>query len=120
MTGQSLGALQKQIDDLGDRMEKGFAEIKEMIKGFDVRMRNVEQNQAGCQPILTARIEAAFQKLAQLDIKINELDQTLISQRAKITELQHTNNILKWLLGIATTLVIGIALAAANRSIFGN
>lgn len=72
-----LHYLQRQIDNLGERMDKSFAELKDMMRSFDERLlsfnerlHNAENREAGCQPILTARLDAAFRKLDEHERKI--------------------------------------------------
>lgn len=64
------GVSQSQISALEQRIEKGFDELKEMLKGFDERVRAVEQREAGCQPIITARLDAAFRKIDDHDLRL--------------------------------------------------
>ena len=98
MTDNEILGLQTQITSLGTRMEKGFDELKEIVSGFDQRVRTVELKEANCNPILTARVDSAWLKLNEHEASIKEL--------VKIsTELVYTNRILKWLLGIFTVIM---------------
>jgi FtsZ-binding cell division protein ZapB len=86
-------ALQVQINNLGERMDAGFREVKEAIQAFESRVRAVEQQHAGCQPLLQSRIDAAWRKIDEHDTDIKALHQM-------VTELKQTNRILTWLGGI--------------------
>lgn len=60
-------ALQGQINGLGETMRAGFEEIKKLIGGIDERLRRLEMNEAGCQPIINQRLDAAWRKLDELE-----------------------------------------------------
>jgi len=103
-------ALQAQINALGERMEKEFGDVKNMIRGFDERVRSLETREAGCQPILTERIDAAWRKIGEHDKVLEEV------QRA-VVELAHTNAILKWLLGVVTSVLAALLIATATGAL---
>lgn len=98
MSDTTLRGLQEQINTLGTRMDKGFDELKQIVSGFDERVRNVELKEANCNPILTSKVDAAWRKIDEHDTVIKELLKTS-------SELVHTNKILKWILGVLTVLI---------------
>jgi predicted RNase H-like nuclease (RuvC/YqgF family) len=96
MTGDEVTGLQKQIDGLGGVVEKGFAELKNMMTRFDDRVRGVENKEAACSPLINQRVNNL-----EKDVKENE---NKISALAEIVRgLQLTNKILGWLLAVTTT-----------------
>lgn len=95
MTDNELRGLEKQIGTLGERMEKGFERLEKLMSGVEERVRVVETREAGCQPILSGRIDAAWRTIDEHGNEIKTIKKTLDA-------LVHTNNILKWLLGIST------------------
>lgn len=105
MTEDTIRGLQSQIDSLGRRMEKSFDEIKTIVTGFDTRVRTVELKEANRNPILTAKMEAAWRKLDEHDLMMKEFKKTVEELKNSINELMHTNKILKWILGILTVLI---------------
>jgi len=105
MPDTTLRGLQEQINSLGTRMEKNFDEIKAIVSGFDKRVRDVELKEANCNPILTAKVDAAWRKLDEHDGKLKDLDDAIDELKKSVSELTHTNKILKWILGILTTLM---------------
>lgn len=105
MTEGTLRGLQDQINSLGNRMEKGFDELKQIVSGFDKRVRDVELKEANCNPILTARVDAAWRKLDEHDAVLKEMDKAMEELKKTISELVSTNKILKWLLGVMTVLM---------------
>jgi hypothetical protein len=86
-------ASQSQITALGDRMEQGFNELKQIMTGVEGRVRGLENREAGCQPIVNARMDAVWKRVDEHDAEIKEL-------RSTITELKQTNKILTWLGGL--------------------
>lgn len=105
MTEGTLRGLQDQINSLGNRVEKSFDELKQIISGFDKRVRDVELKEANCNPILTSRVDAAWRKLDEHDAVLKEMDKALEELKNSISELVNTNKILKWILGILTVLM---------------
>lgn len=106
--GQNMTVLQKQIDGLGERMERGFDEIKTIMRGFDDRVRGVETQQAGCGPMLNSRMDAAWRQIDQHEMDLKTLKDVLQNQATAIQELTQTNKILRWILGVATSVLIAI------------
>lgn len=93
-------ALQTQINSLGERMERGFSELKEMLQGFETRVRAVETQEAGCQPLVNARLAALESKTDAHAVDIKVMKDT-------IAELKQTNKILTWVGGLlGSTLII--------------
>ena len=94
MTEAEANALQRQIDDLGDRMDKNFNEIKAMLQDYEKRIRGLENEQAGCQPLTNARLTAVETLIRSHDNQIQALNQT-------VEELQSTNKFLAFIGGTA-------------------
>ncbi|NMC54979.1 MAG: hypothetical protein GYA48_15235 [Chloroflexi bacterium] len=88
-------------------MEKGFDEIKRMIRDFDVRVREVENREAACQPVVQQRLDAAWRKIDEHSTQIKEQDARLDAMNNLITKLEQANTLLVWLLGILGAAVIG-------------
>jgi len=102
MTDIEIRNLQQQIVSLGERMEKGFDELKRLFSGMDERVRTVENREASCQPALSGRIDAAWRSIEDNKSKLGEHDRKIDAIEKAMGVLVHTNNILKWLLGIST------------------
>jgi|SRR3989304_5935014 len=86
LNSAATAALQIQIDGLGERMDKGFEELKAILRSYEERTRAIEQREAGCQPIITSRMDAAWRKLDEHETKfetvhkdVDELDKKLVS-----------------------------------------
>lgn len=105
MPDTTLRGLQEQINTLGTRMDKSFDEIKQIVSGFDKRVRDVELKEANHNPILTARVDAAWRKLDEHESFMKELDKAIDELKKTVSELTSTNKILKWILGVLTTLM---------------
>ena len=90
---------QRQIDALGECMDKGFDELKNMLRGYEGRLRIVEGYEAGCQPLITKRI---------LDVEKDVQDHTddIEALKLTVTGLIHTNKILTWIGGIAGSALV--------------
>jgi hypothetical protein len=96
------------VDALGERMDKGFTKIEDMLLRFEERLRAAETREAGCQPIVTARMDAAWRKIDLHDAELS-------SQSQSVTELAHVVNrlegVARWILGIITTLIAAVLIA---------
>ena len=89
----SQTALQQQITALGDRMEQGFAKLETIMTGVEGRVRGLEQREAGCQPIISSRLDAAWKTIDEHTAEIKRLSDAIL-------ELKQTNKILTWLGGL--------------------
>lgn len=74
-------------------MEQGFNKLEQIMTGVEGRVRGLETREAGCQPIVNARMDAAWKKIDEHDAEIKDL-------RATLAELKQTNKILAWLGGL--------------------
>ncbi|MBI4928315.1 MAG: hypothetical protein HY835_11155 [Anaerolineae bacterium] len=81
VTGKSL---QAQIDSLGERMEKGFEEIKALLRGNEERLRSLETREASCQPLIQSRLDAAWRKIDEHEKEIETLTEIAQSLRATL------------------------------------
>jgi hypothetical protein len=74
MTPSNASALQTQIDNLGERMDKGFDEIKALVRSFDDHVRVVEMKEAGCQPITISRLDSTWRRLDDHEVRFVQHD----------------------------------------------
>jgi hypothetical protein len=114
MPSESSDTLQIQINTLLNSMD----EIKSILHSMDDRIRGLENREAGCQPLITSRLDAAWRKLDDHDVQISMLMSD--SQERKLTiqdlrnEFRGVKSILNWLLGITTSLLIAILIMFAT------
>lgn len=73
----SISALQAQIDALGVRMDKNFDEIKVMMHDFGERVRSIETKEAGCAPLLNARLDAAWRTIDEHGKRIKDIEKLM-------------------------------------------
>ena len=92
-------ALQAQITALGERMEQGFNKLEGIMTGVEGRVRGLETKEAACQPIVTQRMDAAWEVIRQHSTDIKALNEAIIS-------LKQTNKILTWVATILSSTVI--------------
>lgn len=104
-TPNSQMAIQHQIDALGDRMDAGVAEIKEMLHGYEERTRAIEQAHAGCYPLITARVDAQDKKLSEHDARLASKSQEFKSLEAQVVRLIPMYRILVFL---GSTLLVSV------------
>lgn len=99
---------QAQIDALGDRMDKGFTELKEMLYRFDERIREIDRLQASSQPVLISRLDAAWRRIDSHSVEIDKYREDLVTLTHSLNQLE---NIFKWMLGIFTSVIITLLIA---------
>lgn len=84
-------------------MDAGFAELRvqldKVAQSINVRLGDLERREAGCQPLLQSRIDAAWRKIDDHEKKIEELT-------AIVVELRQANRILTWLGGVSGSAVV--------------
>ncbi len=87
-------------------MDRGFGEMKEMLTGIDSRVRRLENSEAGCQPLVNARLDAAWRKIEEHSADIEELEKAQKSLLETISELKQANRILTWIGGLLGSAVV--------------
>jgi len=91
--------LQAQINALGESMQSGLGEIKQILQGIEVRVREIENREAGCYPMVNSKVDAAWRRLDEHDVAIVRL-------REVVGELVHTNRLLGWAAGLVTAVLV--------------
>jgi hypothetical protein len=94
-----------------DRIEIGFAKLEAAIKVLDDRQRAAENREAGNTPIMSSRLDAAWRKIDDQAVHLTELQRDLAQLTASVAALQ---NILRWMLGIITSLIVAVLIALAT------
>jgi hypothetical protein len=94
-----------------DRIEIGFAKLEAAIKVLDDRQRAAENREAGNTPIMSSRLDAAWRKIDDQAVHLIELQRDLAQLTASVAVLQ---NILRWILGIITSLIVAVLIALAT------
>ena len=110
MEGDNTDALQLQINSIGSRMESNFAELKEMLRSFDARLRNAETDAAGFKPVTQNTISAAWRRIDQHQESIDRIREAL---DAKISRQEHAAAMEQ--LANMKTLVDGLVLTAEKQ-----
>jgi len=87
-------------------MDQGFAKLESMLSAVEERLRCLETNDAGYQPLITSRVDAAWRRLEEQQELISTHNKMLHAINLEIAGLNRTNIILSWLGGIMGTAVI--------------
>jgi hypothetical protein len=113
---------QLQLDGLGSRFDKGFDEIKLLMRSFDERIRAIELREAGCSPLLLKRIDAAEKEIVEHKKEISDLRALIQSQADTAETLSNAVKTIsgwgKWVAGIATALITSGLLFFIGRLIY--
>jgi hypothetical protein len=116
------GVNQQQLDGIGARFDKGFDEIKNLMRSFDERIRSVELRAARCSPLLVARITAAEKKLLVQQEEISDLREMMQLQAGAAEKISNAVKVIsgwgKWAAGIATILISSGLLFFIGRLIY--
>ena len=104
-----------QIGALGERMDKNFDEIKVILHDFDGRIRGLETREAGCNPIITQRVNAAWHKIDSHDLKLVELEK-IVNELAQAAKRQDA--FMRWMSGILATIIAAGLIFYIGRTIY--
>ena len=94
-----------------ERIEAGFARLDLAIRQLDERLRQSEMRDAGFAGPTQARVDAAWRRLDEHSAALAVLERELRDLVSTVNQLQ---NILKWLLGIVTSLFVAVLIALAT------
>ncbi|MBV5322605.1 MAG: hypothetical protein JZU60_02070 [Ilumatobacteraceae bacterium] len=94
-----------------ERIELGFAKLDAAIKVLDDRQRAAENREAGNTPIMSSRLDAAWRKIDDHETSIRDLRQEVSKLMQSVIQLL---SILRWMLGIFTSLIVAILIALAT------
>lgn len=94
-----------------ERIEAGFARIDSSLKALDDRLRQSEMREAGFATPTITRVDAAWRKIDEHSAVLTELQRDLLQLTASVSQLQ---TILRWLLGIFTSLIVAVLIALAT------
>lgn len=94
-----------------ERIELGFAKLEAAIKVLDDRQRAAENREAGNTPIMSSRLDAAWRKIDDHETSIRDLRQEVSKLMQSVIQLL---SILRWMLGIFTSLIVAILIALAT------
>jgi putative hemolysin len=105
MTPPTANYSQGQIDQLTESMRAGFGEIKNMLVALDERVRAIEKNEAGCYPVMSSKIDAAWREIDVLKTKADDRLQRLADVEHNVRVMQKA---LIWLSSAVGALVLGL------------
>lgn len=94
-----------------ERIEAGFARIDLAIRQLDERLRQSEMRDAGFSAPTGARLDAAWRRVDEHSSQISELEKELRQLVSTVNQLQQ---ILKWMLGIFSSLLVAVLIALAT------
>ncbi len=92
----------RQIAELTTRVNRiaeDVAEIKQMLKAIEERVRVLENQEAGSHPIMESRIDAAWRKLDEHDKRLDNLTHV-------VSRLDQSNKLIAWLGGLLGSTVL--------------
>jgi len=118
----SVDVTQEQLDGLGARFDKGFDEIKSLLRSFDDRMRAVELQEASSHPLINSQIVAIQAQQIATQKEVDEIRRNMSKQIQSQTVLSQSINTIinwgKWVAGIITTLVSAGLLFFIGRLVY--
>ncbi len=94
-----------------ERIEAGFARIDSSLRDLGERLRQSEMREAGFATPTAGRVDAAWRKIDEQAAILTELQRDLAQLTASVAALQ---NILRWMLGIVTSLLVAVLIALAT------
>ena len=97
-----------------DLLEKDLKEIKDLISSYDQRLRIIETNTTKISSELYMTTSNLEKVVGEQGKKIEDVSTGLLGLKEKV---ENTKNILNWVLGIGTAVIIGIAIEIFKRGI---
>lgn len=98
--------MQNQINLMKEMMERGFGEIKTMLTALDTRMRQIEQSEARCYPVIDSRVGEVEKDVATHEKEIEALRQLTNDLQIAIEKQVGFNRIVSWVGGIVGSAII--------------
>ena len=97
-------ALQAQITALGENMQQGFSRIENTLLGLDQRLRNLENREAGCQPMVNSRLDATWRVIDELKADLVLLRKSIDDERGNIGKISTRVTQLETRLGLVVAI----------------
>lgn len=69
-----------------------------MLSGMDDRLRTLETREAGCQPVITARMDATVRRIDDHDVKLRCQGEVMDQLAKVVTRLEENGKVTRWLL----------------------
>lgn len=93
--------LQAQMDSLGLRMDSAFGEIKTLLVGYDMRLRDLEKSNIRVDTATGINMGAAWKRIDENAAQIEALKVSISDLRESSKRL---NEIFRWMLGVFTVI----------------
>lgn len=106
--------VQAQLSQLGQRLDKGFDEIKRMLSSFEERLRDLEKSEARDHTLIGTRLDAAWKMIDQHENDIKALTQLIQEQTQLIASIEMIG---KWFIGIVTALIVALLVGVISGKI---
>lgn len=87
-----------------EMIQAGFNRLEKRIGDLDDRMRTMEMRDAGFSVPTGAKVDAALRRIDELAAALSQFERDLQKMASNMVQLQ---NILKWILSVATA--VGVA-----------
>lgn len=104
-------ALEAQLTALGATVQQGFQRIEQTLLGLDQRLRGLENREAGCQPLINSRLDAAWKAIDELKADLLVLNNKQEADHVEIARLGHSLALAKWVGGVVSTAFISWVIA---------
>lgn len=108
-----------ELRELNIRMDGQLSEIKSLLSDINNKQREMELREAGCSPLMSGKLDAAWRRIDDHDARIKMIEAELpikanrevVADELKVInetliEIKQTNKILTWLGGLMTTTII--------------
>jgi hypothetical protein len=86
MTPTNLSTLQAQLAALGETMQQSLQRVEINIQDINQRLRGLETREAGCQPLINQRLDAAWRTIDEQKTEIATVKKTAEEERIALAE----------------------------------
>lgn len=110
MTPPNLQALQAQLTALGETMQQSLQRVETNIQDINNRLRGLENREAGCQPLINQRLDAAWRTIDEMKTEMAAIKKSAgdekIAMGNRIAKLENSLGMVMWVGGIVGTAII--------------
>jgi chromosome segregation ATPase len=127
------GPSQTALAELRESINQAFSEMKDMLTDIGQRVRTLEMQEAGCSPLINARMGEAEKKISAHETRLKDIETAITTKAVKkevdeelkfirdtLAELKNTNKILSWIGGLVGSALVLYLLASILKAAFGS
>lgn len=109
MGDQQVAVLETRLEHFAEtleRIEKSMEAINKRLDRLDQQMQLYEKNEAGCQTLISARVDAAWRKIEEHDREVIISRTERAELKSRTQEVESRMKLVYWFFGLVGTAVV--------------